>query len=195
MKIVVGILIVIGAFLARNIFRLKGKYIPLLTDEHFLEVAGAIPELKRAAFEEIGKPIESHDDPHATLTSAGLVLLYTVSLIPDRNQLLNQISMSFRGAQLAWSFAGRITYMICYLLGIETKEIVIAHSRNGVAHFAFLVPDQKRTEFEQRDIVKLSADEMGATKTDGGEFMSQALRDKRILPDEEELLPALLSAV
>ncbi len=87
------------------LFSRGGFYKRVFADEHFLEVARALPRVKAAAVGgvyEADEPMESpENNPRVLVTSAGLILAYTVRREDDR--YVHHYSVSAGGGVTAHS--------------------------------------------------------------------------------------------
>lgn len=194
MQILVGVLVLLAALIAWMVLRARSKYGSLFRNSHFLELAGAIEGLKSAALDRRGEAIQSAEDPRVLVTSAGLTVFHTAEEISDQGQVLCHFSLSYRGGPLPWAAGGRYTYFILHQLGVPVETAVVAHSRAGVVHVAFLLSAEDALQYDRRRVRKPAEQELSGLKEKAGDYMSRTLRSGQILSDEEELLPRLLSA-
>ncbi len=171
--------------------RAKRKYVPLLRDSHFLELAEALGNLKASGLAAGGRPIDSVDDPRILTTSAGVTVLYSTEELPEQEALLTHISLSHQSGYLAWAAGGRFVHQMLQQLGVPVADAAFAHSPAGVVHVAFLIQRAERSEFEQARVKSLLSEDVAGVKEQGGEFISDIMSSGLLLNTEEELLPSL----
>lgn len=150
--IVAGAVVVLIAlwFLTRG-----GKYKKVFADEHFLEVAGRVPALKEAALAQAERPADVSsplpvDDPRRVVTSAGLVVLYTIA--PEGAGFEHHVSVSLDGAYTAHAVGDMFVWWILRLLGVDVRRCGLLISPRTV-HFAIWIIDRaEHAEFSGRPV-------------------------------------------
>lgn len=97
----------------------------LLADAHWLEVARALPALKRAALERIDADSPKAGDPRVLQTTAGLLVAYVV--MRDGDGFVHQCSLNVPSGAVAASLLAMITAG----LGIRREHTVFLTRRVG----------------------------------------------------------------
>lgn len=191
-KLLVVLLAVAGVVTAARLV-LHRKYRRLFDDQHlFSELPKVLASQKTAAFAQTGLPIESPRDPRVGLTTAGLSIVYSVEELDAG--VLNHISLSYQGGPIALSFGARCGFFILAFLGADPGRAVVAHSRNGVTHVAFLLDPAEVRDFRDRPLAIPTSDRIEKLKSSAEAWRDSLLVDHRLLRDETELLPRLVGA-
>ena len=136
-----------------------GFYKRVFADEHFLEVARALPRVKAAAVGgvyETDEPMESpENNPRVLVTSAGLVLAYTVRCDGDR--YVHHYSVSAAGGVTAHSLGEPYVLFVAKLLGVPYDALNLGVGRSTVHHAEFYTDEAGLAEFAARPVAEMSA--------------------------------------
>jgi hypothetical protein len=151
------------------------QYHRLFADRHFMQVAQAIAALKQAALRDIvgtaGGDIRSPDDPRTLRTSAGLALVYTVS-IRTPGAYVHHASVSLPGGVTAHAVGETFILLWARMLGVAHERLALGVSSATVHHAEFVLDEQEQADFVQRPVEAPTAESLQA-------FRAESLRARR----------------
>lgn len=157
--------VVVGAIVLALLWHLvRGrKYKRLFTFTHFLEVTSTVSAIKAAAlFHADRSPGRSSPipvvEPRRVVTSAGLVLCYTIT--PEGNSYNHHLSVSQDGRQTAYTVGDMFTWWVLHILGVDIRQCSLQISPSMV-HFASWTFDrEEHAEFSGRAVGEASEPEL-----------------------------------
>ena len=155
--VVVSLLVVIGVGL---VFFAGGSrpYKALFADAHLLELFETLERIRAAACDdvlradEVRPPKQAGEDPATAITSAGLILSYSVREHPeDADVLGHHLSFSHPKGLLAESGCRFLTGFVLVKLGVPPEVATVRRSQNLVVHVGFRLSRAQTPEFA-RDV-------------------------------------------
>jgi hypothetical protein len=130
-------------------------YRRLFADRHLMEVAQRLAALKQAALRDIiaadGRDIRAPDHPSILHTSAGLVLLYTVSCRPP-GIFVHHASVSIPGRVTAHAVGETFILLWARMLGIGYERLTLSVSPTTVHHAEFVLDEREQADFVSRPV-------------------------------------------
>jgi hypothetical protein len=157
--LVVGIVI---ALLVALMMLGARKYERILSAPHLLELARGLDRLKTTAFEHpLADPAASPDpEKHALVSSAGVVLCYTVRGEGSAHE--HHLSLSYRGGPLAYGAAGTVIVFLARALGVAIDRIRLGRSDQGVYHAGFTLDSEAHEALRAAPVNVPAAEEVPA---------------------------------
>ena len=159
------IILLIAALVIRWVLSRSRRYSKLFDDQHFLELALAMPSLKKAALDRIDQPPGSErdfaNDPRLIQTSAGLAVVYTVSSTsPD--EFVHRLSVSLPGHVTPRGVGRRFLTLAVLLLGIPPQLAPISQSASTVHHLEFSFTEAEHRKFADRPVREITPENVAA---------------------------------
>jgi hypothetical protein len=143
------------AGLAWWIMSRRSLYRTLFSDPHLMEFGQGLAARKAAALRDVigmsGGEIQSPDDPRILRTSAGLALVYTVS-IREPATYVHHASISMPGRVTAHAVGETFILLWARLLGIEYERLALQVSPTSVHHAEFVLDENEQSSFAQRPV-------------------------------------------
>lgn len=166
--VIVGLLV--AAFVGWIAFRWY-VYRRLFADRNFLEVATGVARLKVAALDKVivshEDEVKSPADPRALVTSAGLVLIYTVWRVEDR--FVHHYSVSVDGGITAHAIGETFVLFVAKLLGVPFEKLALGVGQTTVHHAQFDLSISEQTQFAEFPVPEVSKAGVKAFLTEGME--------------------------
>jgi hypothetical protein len=146
--------LIVAALLAWVVFRVV-FYRKVFAAEHFVEVARGVLALKQAALASLIVSDEqeprSPEDPRVLRTSAGLVILYTISA-REPGRFVHHVSVSIAGGHTAHAVGQTFILFVTHLLGLPPDRLALGVSEAAVHHAEALLSEQEQSDFTSREI-------------------------------------------
>jgi len=140
-------------------------YRRLFAVPHLMEVGQGLAAVKRAATRDMiaseANGVDSPDDTRILRTSAGFVLLYTISKGAP-GTYVHHASVSIPGHPTAHAVGDTFILLWAKLLGIEYWRLVLDVSPMTVHHAEFVLNEQEQSDFTQRLVEAATAEWMQA---------------------------------
>jgi hypothetical protein len=136
------------------------KYKQVFADAHFLEVANELPELKARALAQADQPLDTsrwtpQDETRRLITSAGLVVVYTIA--PDGDQYVHHLSVSLRGGYTAHAVGDMFIWWLLRLLGVDIQRCRLLISQRTVHYAIWQVDREEQAVFANCSVAEPSA--------------------------------------
>jgi hypothetical protein len=144
-------------------------YRRLFADSHLMEYAHGLAALKQAALREIiageAGAIQSPDDARILRTSAGLVLVYTVST-GTPGTYVHHASVSLAGGVTAHAVGATFILLWARLLGVEYSRLALQVWPSTVHHAEFVLDAEEQSRFAERPVTAATAEWLQAFQTE-----------------------------
>jgi hypothetical protein len=180
-----AIWLVLGVVIACLVWLLASRlssYRRLFADRHFMEVAQGLGPLRQAAVRNIsaadGGDIRPPDDPRILRTSAGLVIVYTISR-GQTDGYVHHVSVSIPGRVTAHAVGETFILLWARLLGIGYERLSIELSSATVHHAEFVLDEQEHAEFARRPVEPPTVEWLHAFQADCLSVRSSLGRNRR----------------
>lgn len=148
----------VWVFLRGNVYR------RLFADEHFLEAARGVARVKIGAMEnpvsEDAEVPSPEEDPRVLMTSAGLVLFYTVRRVDER--FVHHYSVSVAGGYTAHAVGETFVLLTARALGIAYDRLALGVGASTVHHAEFELSEDENESFRARPVPEMSAADVDA---------------------------------
>jgi len=184
MSWLLALLAIAAASLVWWILRRLFWYRRLFAVPHLMEFGQGLAAVKRAAMREViagdaeGGP--SPDDARILQTSAGLALLYTVSL-GAAGTYVHHASVSIPGRPTAHAVGETFILLWAKLLGIEYARLALDVSPMTVHHAEFVLNEQEQSDFAQRLVAAPTAEWMQAFLAECATARQNLRRDRNLV--------------
>ena len=119
----------------------------VFAQRHFQEVAAALPALRRAAVAGIDQTEPQADDARALLTSAGLVVLYTIRRDAPPIRFIHHVSVSLGGGRTPHGVGSFFLIFVLKGLGIDPKTVSLGVSKTRIFHSEWTLSDSQQSAF------------------------------------------------
>jgi hypothetical protein len=130
-------------------------YRRLFAVPHLMQFAQGLAAVKQAAMRDMiasdGEGVQSPDDARILRTSAGLALLYTVSL-GAAETYVHHASVSIPGRPTTHAVGERFILLWAKLLGVDYGRISLHVSPTTVHHAEFVLNEHEQSDFAQRPV-------------------------------------------
>jgi hypothetical protein len=156
MKVLFVILGLVGLALLWLVIRRVLFYRALFSDRHLHEVAAALPKLRRAALDGAANTEPQLDDPRAVLTSAGLVVLYTITRQPDKRSL-HHLSVSLGGGFTPHGVGSYFQIFVLRGLGVDPHKVGFLISGTQSFHSEWSYSSSEQAAFAKKDVPPIAA--------------------------------------
>lgn len=140
----VGLLGLLVVFWILQRFR---AYAKIFAAPHLKEVADALPGLRRAALEGIDNTEPTVADARALITSAGLVILYTVRRDAESKQVVHHVSVSLGGGRTPHGVGAYFLIFVVKGLGAAVKSASYLISETQLFHAEWLLAEAEHAAF------------------------------------------------
>lgn len=136
----------------------SATYRRIFADAHFVEVAQGIVRLKAAALSRVivsdEDEVRSPTDLRTLITSAGLVLVYTIRRMD--NMFVHHCSISLAGGYTAHAVGESFTLFVAKLLGVPFEQLALGVGRSTVHHAEFHLSEGAEATFAARSVPEVS---------------------------------------
>lgn len=141
-------------------------YRRVFSDEHFVEVANRIVRVAAAAFAnplsaDGGTPA-SPDDPRVLVSSAGLMLAYTVH--PREGRIVHHWSVSLSGGYTAHAVGRTFVLLTARLIGVPYERLALGIGRSTVHHAEVDLSEAEHAALRERSVPEVSAADVDALR-------------------------------
>jgi hypothetical protein len=138
-------------------------YSRLFADEHLLEVARGVVQLKEAALAKVieapEQELRSPEDPRVLRSRLGLALLYTVSH-REPGRYVHHASVSLVGGPTAHAVGELFILLWAKVLGVPHEGLTLGVSQATVHHAEFVLDEPGEAEFARRPTHELAPDQV-----------------------------------
>lgn len=127
------------------------RYIKVYAPKHYREFAESLTKVTAAACVKIGEP-PAHaptDDPRGFVTSAGLLVFYTIA--PENGGYRHHFSISM-GPYTPRAVGGTFVIYLARLLAIDLQRLLIGVSQRKVFHAQCILSRDEQVDFKTRQI-------------------------------------------
>ena len=130
----------------------------IFSDAHLIEIAERMGQAKAAAERDDGPALP--DDPRVQITSARIVLFYTISR--DRDVYSHHYSLKDQYGITADAVGATLTLYVGRILGVAPEALMLQRSDHHVYHAEFTLTEEQQGEFVRRMLPIPSAAEARA---------------------------------
>lgn len=145
---------VVGLLVLGKILRRVLLYRRLLADAHFQETAQAIVVIRRAALDNIEERTEqgalAQSDPRYRVTSAGLVILHTITR--EGPGFVHHCSLSLGGGYTAHAVGSVYMALVTLVLGLDDSDLTVHITPAHRYHLEFILDEGQQAAFAARDV-------------------------------------------
>jgi hypothetical protein len=160
--VLTAVAVCLVAIIVFGVWSRTRMYGRLFSDRHHLELACAAVALKQAGLDRPivtdSDGITSRSDPRCLLTSAGLVVVYTVS--PEASGLLHQCSVSVAGDITARGVGERFVLLMAKLIGLPLDKLRVQIGSSTVHHALALLSPSEHARLASAPVFELTADNL-----------------------------------
>lgn len=136
------------------------RYRPVFAEAHYNEVAGLLAELRRKALDAMDEPQWGGPDPPYDVTSAGLILSYSINR--DRDRYTHHLALSLAGHVTPHAVGDRFAFFIADRLGVPFDIVSLGASPATVHHMEFQLDEEQQQIAASRAIEPPSEAELEA---------------------------------
>lgn len=151
MKILLAILCIVGLAVLWLVLRRVWFYRAMFSQRHLGEVAAALAKLRHAALEGSTNLDPQVDDPRALLTSAGLVILYTIRKQPGA-QALHHVSVSLGGGYTPDAVGSYFLIFVLKGLGVDPQQVDYSISTARMFHAEWSLSSSLQKQFAKQQV-------------------------------------------
>lgn len=161
-------------------------YRRLFAVPHLMQFAQELAAVKQAAMRDVitsdGEGVRPPDDARILRTSAGLALLYTVSL-GAAGTYVHHASVSIPGRPTAHAVGETFILLWAKLLGVEYGRLALDVSPMTVHHAEFVLNENEQSDFAQRPVETPTAEWLQAFLAECATARQSLRRDRSLVRD------------
>lgn len=130
----------------------KGRlYRQIFSPQHYIEFTTSLIKIIAIARHQIDEPPSLLDDPRGLLTSAQIVLFYTIETTQE-NQYEHHFSLSIADRYTPHAVGSLLTTYVIQLLDVKFNQCQVSISPNRIYHLIFILNPNEQAKFNEQSI-------------------------------------------